>query len=339
MSRSAGDARVRPWSGRRRIVWLASYPRSGNTWTRALLANLLSAADEPVSVNRIAVGADLDSYDREEFEEWTGASSGSCTDDEADLLRPAFHRARAARADAHRPGEGGRPLFGRVHDAFHRNRAGEWLFPDDATAGAVYVLRNPLDVAVSWAFFSGREDFARSIAMLNDCGACLAGRGALQLRQRLLDWSGHVRSWTAAPFPVLVVRYEDLLADTVGQLRGIVRFLRLEGAADEGRLRRAAAFSSFARLREREDREGFRGHRWNHRHPFFRSGKSGVWRRHLTPAQARLVVHAHAGTMAAFGYDVSSSPSDPPLQGTRGREAPTPMRCAPCSPFHSGGAA
>ena len=66
--------------------------------------------------------------------------------------------------------------------------------------------------------------------------------------------------------------------------------LRLEGAADEGRLRRAAAFSSFARLREREDREGFRGHKWNHRHPFFRSGESGGWRRHLTPAQARRVV-------------------------------------------------
>ena len=319
MSRSAGDGQVRSWSGRRRIVWLASWPRSGNTWTRALLANLLSAADEPVSVNRIAAGADLDSFNREEFDEWTGASSGICTDDEADLLRPAFYRACAARAGARRPGEGGRPLFARIHDAFHRNRTGDWLFPDDATAGAVYVLRNPLDVAVSWAFFSGRKDFAHSIAMLNDRGACLAGQGALQLRQRLFDWSGHVRSWTAAPFPVLVVRYEDLLADTVGQLRRIVRFLRLEGAADEGRLRRAAAFSSFARLREREDREGFREHMPNHRHPFFRSGKSGVWRRHLTPAQARLVVHAHAGTMAAFGYDVSSSPSDWPTPSKRRR--------------------
>ena len=109
---------------------------------------------------------------------------------------------------------------------------------------------------------------------------------------------------------MLVVRYEDLLADTVGQLRRIVRFLRLEGAADEGRLRRAAAFSSFARLREREDREGFIEHTRNHRHPCFRSGKSGVWRRRLTPAQARLVAHAHAGTMAVFGYDVGSFPPD-----------------------------
>ena len=324
MSRSAGDARVRPWSGRHRIVWLASYPRSGNTWTRALLANLLSAADEPVSVNRIAAGADLDSYDREEFEEWTGASSGSCTDDEADLLRPAFHRARAARADARRPGEGGRPLFGRVHDAFHRNRAGEWLFPDDATAGAVYVLRNPLDVAVSWAFFSGREDFAHSIAMLNDCGACLAGRGALQLRQRLLDWSGHVRSWTAVPFPVLVVRYEDMLADTVGQLRRIARFLRLEEAGDESRLRCAVAFSSCARLRQGEEREGFSERRFGSSRFFFRSGRAGDWRRHLSAAQARSVVRAHAGTMAAFGYgsgpDFRPEDFPPNVGGSRGSE-------------------
>ena len=198
--------------------------------------------------------------------------------------------------------EAGKPLFYRVHDAFHRNRAGEPLFPEDATAGAVYLLRNPLDVAVSWAFYSG-VDFAASIAMLNDRRFWLRGQGCPQLRQRLFDWSSHVRSWTGAPFPVLAVRYEDLLADAAGQIGRVARFLRLEGASDAGRRRHAAASSGFDRLRQEEERAGFGERKAGNPHPFFRSGKAGGWRRHLNAAQVREVVRAHGETMAASGYD------------------------------------
>ena len=300
--------------GLRRIVWLPSYPKSGNTWTRILLANYLADSGQPVSINEIRRHLPgISSFGREGFEQAIGITPEDLTDDEAETFLPALVRSWAQRA-----ADAGATLFLKAHDAFRNTSAGELLFPEEVTLGAVYILRNPLDVVVSSAFYSGR-DVAECIARLNSPRIVQGGAHESQFPQRLLDWSGHVRSWTAAPFPVLVVRYEDLLADTVGQLRGIVRFLRLEGAADEGRLRRAAAFSSFARLREREDREGFRGHKWNHRHPFFRSGESGAWRRHLTPAQARRVVHAHAGTMAAFGYDVSSFPSDRPALAKRPR--------------------
>jgi hypothetical protein len=38
------------------IVWLASYPKSGNTWLRILLANYLRDAGEPADINKIFVG-------------------------------------------------------------------------------------------------------------------------------------------------------------------------------------------------------------------------------------------------------------------------------------------
>ena len=43
-------------SGQRRIAWLASYPRSGNSWVNVLLANFLSASTEPVGINEIPEG-------------------------------------------------------------------------------------------------------------------------------------------------------------------------------------------------------------------------------------------------------------------------------------------
>ena len=234
------------------------------------------------------------------------------------MFQPALMRSRAQRA-----ADAGATLFLKAHDAFRNTSAGEPLFPEEVTLGAVYILRNPLDVVVSMAFYDDR-DVAKCIARLNGPHIVQGGAQASQFLQRLFDWSGHVRSWTAAPFPVLVVRYEDLLADTVGQLRRIARFLRIEEAGDESRLRRAVAFSSFARLRQGEEREGFSERRFGSSHFFFRSGRAGDWRRHLSAAQARSVVRAHAGTMAAFGYDSGPDfrPEDfPPDVGPEPRTA------------------
>ena len=282
--------------GRRPFVWLASYLKSGNTWTRLLLANFLADSEQAVDINDLWEALPgISPCDRDWFDRATGLPSSDCTDDEVEPLRPAALRAHAAAA------AGGRQ-FCRVHDALHDTAAGEPLFPADVSAGAVYLVRNPLDVAVSLAFHFGGEDFSEAVTRMNDRRFVL-GSGWELLRRRLLDWSGHVESWRSAPFPVLVVRYEDLLADTVGQLARMTRFLGLAGAADGGRrLRRAAAASAFSRLQEQEARHGFQGRDRRCRR-FFRSGRSGDWRRYLSAAQAQRIARRHGAVMRACGYD------------------------------------
>ena len=285
-----------PASGRRRIVWIASWPKSGNTWTRLLLANVM--AEEAVSINQLkrALPGNMASS-RQQFDDLAGVESSLCTDDEVDALRPEVYRACARRAAA----DGVPLVFCKAHDAMHETPAGEPLFPPDATVGAIYLLRNPLDVAVSRAFQSGHCDFSTSIAWLNHRNHTVRAT-ARNLRERLLDWSGHVESWMAAPFPVLPVRYEDLLADTPSELARMVRFLGLGGATQPVKLRRAARLADFQRLREQEEQEGFRENIGTGR--FFRAGRAGDWRRHLTAAQARAVVDAHHRVMSAMGYPV-----------------------------------
>ena len=290
----ADGRRDAPFARRRGFVWMASYPKSGNTWFRMLLANLLVDSRKGIPLNappfRIAFGS-------ARFDDLAGVAADDCTGDETDHLIPAFFRLDLARSNAlPRP-----HLYRKVHSAYVANGSGEALFPNDATAGAVYIVRNPLDVAVSWAFHSGWRS-ARSVAYLNDVRSTVGGRGLKTCRERLLDWSGNVRSWRSAPFPVLFLRYEDMLADTVAELRRVVRFLRLEDLS-EARLRRAVAHSSFARLREIEERKGFVEKPLKNAGRFFREGRAGSWREHLSAAQARLLVRRHWATMEAFGYD------------------------------------
>ena len=288
-------ALAHPASRRRRIVWLASYPRSGNTWVRLLLANVLS--NEDVSINRMPrVLPGTLATSRRQFDDLAGIESCLWTDDEAEALRPNVYRYSTGQA----AGDRTPLLFCKAHDALHDTSAGEPLFPEDATVGAIYILRNPLDVAVSHAINDGKHGFSDTIRAMNTRDYAVRGTARF-LRERRLDWSGHVESWMAAPFPVLPVRYEDLLADTLGTLARMVRFLRLDGAAAPPRLHRAVRATAFPRLREQERREGF-----IERSPlakeFFRSGKAGDWRRHLTAAQVREVMCAHGRVMAAAGY-------------------------------------
>ena len=280
---------------RRPFVWLASYPKSGNTWTRLLLANFLADAEQAVDINRIGETLPgIHPCDRAWFDRATGLPSSDCTADEIEPLLPAALRAHAAEA-------GGERQFCKVHDALHDTAAGEPLFPADVSAGAVCLVRNPLDVAVSLAFHFGGEDFSEAVTRMND-RRCVLENSCQLLRRRLLDWSGHVESWRSAPFPVLTVRYEDLLADTAGQLARMTRFLGLAGAADGRRLRRAAAAADFTRLQEQEAQDGFR-ERHHRCGRFFRSGRSGDWRRHLSAAQAQRIARRHGAVMRACGYD------------------------------------
>ena len=284
--------------GLHRFVWLASWPKSGNTWLRSLLANFLSQSNTPVPLDEFSDSVpSCHAASREVFDAMAGIHSAHCTDDEAESLRPAVYRLGASNAAQNDV----RFLFSKTHDAYHDTNSGEPLFPPDVTSGAVYLVRNPLDVAVSFAFHSGHECMSCGTNAVSDPQkATLAGRN--QLRQRLMDWSTHVESWTGAPFPVLVLRYEDLLADTLQGLTKVVRFLELDDGNDQHRLQRAAEFSTFANLRKAEEQHGFRENSLSNRR-FFRSGRAGDWRRHLTAEQARTVLDANGRVMSASGYD------------------------------------
>ena len=72
------------------IVWLASYPKSGNTWLRAFLANLVADGAEPVPL------AELPQYCEDEarpelFSALAGRPSTGLSFDEICVLRPRVH--------------------------------------------------------------------------------------------------------------------------------------------------------------------------------------------------------------------------------------------------------
>ena len=284
------------------VVWLASYPKSGNTWLRAVLTNYASRDGAPTSINALLGGP---ANHRRAFDEFLGTESTNMTEAEAERHLPRFREWLAeggwerGAAGAQHPARDGGPLVLKTHDAY-RTARGTARFPPTGTA--VCLVRNPLDVAVSYAHH-GSLPIDRIVAWMNtdrSAESHMPGGAFQRLPEPLTTWSGHVSSWTEqTALPVHVARYEDLLARPRAGFAAIVRFIGL--GEDPARLRQAVERSSFARLQAQEAEFGF-----DEKQPtaqsFFRAGVAGSWRTALTRQQVRALVDAHGEVMAKFGY-------------------------------------
>ncbi len=274
-----------------KIIWLASYPKSGNTWFRTFLSNLLKEKEETVSINHLHTDGIFSS--RIILDSMTGIEASNLTPEEIDRLRPAAYNHLAEGL----PGN----LYIKVRDAFTYLDDGSPLL-GTRNAKAIYFLRNPLDVAVSFSNHSSC-DLDTTINNMGDPEYVFCRnerRLANQLRQKLLTWSGHVQSWTGAgELPVHTIRFEDMKLNPLETFTAAANFMELDYDAET--VRRAVDASVFAKLQEAEKKEGF------HEKPymvqaFFRRGEVGDWRLHLTERQVGQLVRAHREVMEKFGY-------------------------------------
>lgn len=274
------------------VYWLASYPKSGNTWMRAFLSNYWQNGDAPADINDLQHTFVLSA--RAPFDDALGIDSGLLTHAEIDALRPAVYRSYASNGERH---------YWKTHDACQRLESGEPMFPADITAGVIYILRTPFDVAISYAHHNhATVDEAIEWMRDDEHGLTMTKTNQIgQLHQRICSWSTHVRSWTEqTDLPLLVVRYEDMIAEPFGTFSQVVGFVGGD-PADEDRLAKAIRFSSFKELRNQELARGFK-EKTQMSESFFRQGKAGGWRSTLTDAQIERIIQDHQMVMQRFGY-------------------------------------
>ena len=277
---------------KKNIVWIASYPKSGNTWFRTVLSNLLSDSTEPLSINQLTSSPIASS--RVFFDDIVGTSSSDLTYEEIEELRSEAYIKSSNEAEG--------VIFRKVHDSWKICSSGRALFPEEITKAVIYIVRNPLDIAVSFAFHSNKS-FQKTIEQMNDSGMALCDDPRKlhnQLRQELTGWSDHVNSWVnLSGLPLIVLKYENLLEDAFSEFNRAFNFIGMK--ADPDRLAFAIESSNFERLAKEEVKEGFK-ERPIRMEKFFRSGKSGDWKKHLDKILVKDLIDRNYILMERFGY-------------------------------------
>lgn len=273
------------------IVMLSSYPKSGNTWVRIFLTNLITDKEVPASINNIRTQGIA--AGREIFDVISGIEASDLTFDEIDNIRPDIYKYIVSKIDE--------DIFMKIHDAYTFLENGDPLIPSDGIK-AIYIIRNPLDVAISYSYHCNCS-IDKAISDLCDKNCCFSGETEglnWHLRQRLLTWSDHVESWVDnTEISVHVVRYEDMKNNPFETFKNAAIFAGL--SYDDEKIKKAIEFSDFKILNREEKKNGFKEKKAIDT-LFFRKGKIGDWRNYLSEEQVGLIIKEHKGVMKRFGY-------------------------------------
>jgi len=270
------------------IFWLSSYLKSGNTWFRIFLANLLNLSDQALDLNKIDnIIHDKITTSRLWVDRICGFNTALLTENELDSIKPRIYEWYGVQQR--------KVSYHKTHQAYisYNNKP---LIPSKGCLGAIHFVRNPLDIAVSLA-----NHYLFSI----DNAIDMMGNKTHILRhffvhQPLLSWSMHVKSWCEAKeMNCLVLRYEDMKQNPIKTFTLATQFLKLDVTPEM--IKKAISHAEFNKLKEFETQNEFLEKPPRLKH-FFRKGIVGDWKNILTEDQIQRIINDHSEIMRKFDY-------------------------------------
>lgn len=270
------------------ILWVASYPKSGNTWVRSFINNYLS--NKTQSINEMHTHS-IDEVKSYRYQKYLNPNQQTTDLDLETIcsIRPMVHADIAAQANG--------TTFVKTHN-FQGQYKSYPLHNWQVSSGAIYVVRNPLDVAVSMSNYFGYT-IDEAIAYMADDMAGTPNEPE-NVPQVITSWSLNVSSWSQEQSNnLLVLRYEDLLSNPRKYFRKVESLLGLK--KNPKRLMNAIKASSFSQLKQQEQAKGF-VEKHENAQSFFRQGKANQWKKQLSSEQVAQIVETHREQMQRYKY-------------------------------------
>lgn len=268
------------------IIWIASYPKSGNTWVRSFLTNYLS--DETSfsfqQLNKIKKFPRKELFDKlkinyEDFEQiaahWINMQEIVNSNQKTTFLKT--HNAMA-----------------KVNNFTFTNSIN--------TKGFIYLVRDPRDVVLSYASHLGKSVEETFSIMENDKSFEMLDINSNLKMSILGSWSSNYKSWkNCSVAKGLIIKYEDLVSNPRENFNKIIKYLsKLNNfKINENKIVESINNTSFNTLRKLELKEGFDEKGSNF---FFRKGVVGDWKQNLDQKIAKKIEMIFKNEMLELGY-------------------------------------
>jgi hypothetical protein len=281
------------------IIWIASYPKSGNTWIRSLLSTYLYS--DKAIFNFELLNKILQFPDKKNFEYFTK--------DFSDIKKISdYWMAAQDRINLFNNNE---IIFLKTHSALC-TLAGNSFTNKNNTKAAIYIVRDPRNLITSFSHhysMSAEESYNFLISKNKILTEGEWGSKNFGISAVLGSWNDHYKSWKNINFaPILILKYEDLIRDTKKSLIKIINFLNkfMKIELDEKKVKKVINSCSFEKLAEMEKKYGFeesvKSKKNNKKLNFFYLGKKNNWENLLNPQVEEKVRKAFNKEMKELDY-------------------------------------
>ncbi len=275
------------------IMWIASYPKSGNTWMRALLSCYLFDEYHDKNQDVFSKMKIIKSFPKE------FAFRGII--DKNYLIKNKLGAYKYYIQAQEKINKDPNLHIIKTHN-FCGSLNGHDFTNKQNTIGSIYIVRDPRDVAVSYASFAGISCEESVNLLLNDNRISFVDKYYPEVR---LSWKSHLISWLSFPAPRLLVKYEDLLKNTAGILRDTIifinQFFNNKIIIDEDKIMRVVNECNFSKLQNLEEKMGF-DESFIKQNKFFRKGKEKSWENILSENLIKQIENNFSKEMKKLNY-------------------------------------
>ena len=264
------------------LIWLASYPKSGNTWVRAIINSALTNNENINNLSSLT----------KEFSNLVDNSSMQSTLKDDDVLAQGTLWAPLQRRISFELGK--KELFVKTHNAAIKFNNEQ--FPiENVTSRVVYIVRDPRDVAVSYAhhFNQSLDEAIKNITSERNYISDLVTKNRFQY---LSSWNIHVKTWSSLKVERLIIRYEDLHLSPQKEVKKLLDFLNINPMISINDIIKNTSFNNLKRF---EKENGFKEAVNNKK--FFRAGKIGDYKNHKNDG-FKLIEKKFSEVMAKCNY-------------------------------------
>ena len=291
-------------SEEKKIFWIASYPKSGNTLFRAILSSLFFTNDGIFSfklfdtIRYFETAARLLFIKKENPEDFKKLNHMEI------ISKYWLEMQTQQRLDIKESF-----IFLKTHSALLNLYGNDFTNPK-SSRGLIYLVRDPRDVAISWAKHRNKE-LDNTIKLLINKDAAIDYNDVEKLEFEnmvpsvlLTRWDVHVKSWQYLKVPKMIIRYEDLIDNKKETILKVIKFFEENYGFNfnniEEKINNIVLSTDFNKMKKIEEKEGFeeaRGHR-----SFFSVGKKNQWENVLNSNQIKEIEENFKDEMIKFKY-------------------------------------
>ncbi len=274
------------------IIWLASYPKSGNTWVRLFLDALLNTSDE-FNINQNLIqqfplrsnfkGLTDNVNNQEEFAKYCITAQQKINlDNKIKILK--------------------------THNALWNWKNRKFTFTNEnETLGVIHIVRDPRNIVTSILNYFHKENYQSAIKFMERDRVLGGDEDEHGLPTIIGSWSNHYISWKKFKKNNLLIKYEDLLEKTEEEFLKITDFLNSIGnfKFNKNNIIKAIKNCEFNNLSKQEDNFGFIGNSDTNKklnQKFFNLGPNNNWKKILKKEFQDEIENLFGKEMKEIGY-------------------------------------